>query len=206
MQKISHGPALSPSRAAWPAGANENDRRGVLIPQIEDMAEAIIMSAGLGRAELEIATSYTAPLYWVVRSRTGKIEARNGSAFFLDAGEGVFGVTARHVIEGWRLAVAAGGVEALQLGRDLPLDFRGKNAILSEDRDIDIATFRITEAEVRSINKVVVRGHQKTWPPAPPMEGKGVTFSGFPGVATEWRSPSEISFGCCPRRRHRDER
>jgi len=170
-----------------------------LIPEIKDMAEAIrIMSAGLGKAELEIATSFTAPLYWVVKSRTGNIEARNGSAFFLDAGQGVFGVTAQHVIEGWRLAVAGGGVEALQLGRDLPLDFSGKNAILAEDRDIDIATFRITEAEVRSINKVVLTGHQTKWPPAPPLEGRGITFSGFPGISKEWLSAREICFGASP--------
>ena len=55
-----------------------------------------IMAAGLGRAELEFVTSVTAPLYWVIPAADGggRLQARNGSAFFLDAGAGVFGLTA----------------------------------------------------------------------------------------------------------------
>ena len=54
-----------------------------------------IMKAGLGRAELEFVTSVTAPLYWVTPAPTGGLRARNGSAFFLDAGEGCFGLRQR---------------------------------------------------------------------------------------------------------------
>ena len=53
-----------------------------------------IMAAGLGKAELEFATSLTAPLYWVIRDDK-KYRARNGSAFFLDTGQGLFAVTAK---------------------------------------------------------------------------------------------------------------
>jgi hypothetical protein len=170
-----------------------------MIPPIKDMAEAVrMMSSGLGRAELEFVTSITAPLYWVVRAGAGAVEARNGSAFFLDAGQGVFGVTACHVIQGWRHDRDAGNVLALQLGLNLPLDLEGKNAIIAEDPDLDIATFRIAEAEVRSIGKTVLRGFQKSWPPGPPELGRGITHCGFPGVVRQWLSPSEISFGAAP--------
>src|SRR5437763_10921043 len=43
---------------------------------------------GLGKAELEFATSITAPLYWVIRDGDEQYPFRNGSAFFLDGGKG----------------------------------------------------------------------------------------------------------------------
>jgi len=55
-----------------------------------------------GEAELELAGSFCAPLYWVVgRLPDGSPIARNGTAFFLNAGQGVFGVTACHVEPIW---------------------------------------------------------------------------------------------------------
>ena len=63
-------------------------------------AKALI-KAGLGKAELGFVVSIAAPLYWVMR-QDGKLKARNGSAFFLDAGDGPFGVTAAHVVAEWR--------------------------------------------------------------------------------------------------------
>lgn len=56
------------------------------------------MRGGLGEAELELVGSFCAPLYWVTgRMPDGSPIARNGTAFFLNAGQGVFGVTACHV-------------------------------------------------------------------------------------------------------------
>jgi hypothetical protein len=49
----------------------------------------------LGEAELALAASFCAPLYWVNRIDARQIEVKNGGAFFLDAGDGPFGVTAR---------------------------------------------------------------------------------------------------------------
>jgi hypothetical protein len=65
--------------------------------------EAIaIMRNGLGEYELKLVTSFCAPIYWVTRRRADRSPiARNGTAFFLDPGPGVFGVTACHVINGW---------------------------------------------------------------------------------------------------------
>ena len=50
--------------------------------------EAIaIMKGGLGKAELALAASFCVPLYWVNRIDVRQIEVKNGSAFFLNAGE-----------------------------------------------------------------------------------------------------------------------
>ena len=63
----------------------------------EEQARALM--AVLGKAEGEFVASLTAPLWWIIQETDGKVRARNGSAFFLDAGAGVFGVTANHVLE-----------------------------------------------------------------------------------------------------------
>jgi hypothetical protein len=154
-----------------------------------------IMKAGLGEAELRFVTSLTAPLYWINRTADGKYKARNGSAFFLNAGEGAFGVTAAHVITDFRKDCATGQMVACQLGHDLTIDFKGKNRLIDEHSDIDIATFCITEHEVRLIGKTVLTGHQKIWPPVPPQCDRGIYFAGFPGIERIWLSPTAISFG-----------
>jgi len=63
------------------------------LPPVTSEKEArAIMGSGLARAELEFVTSVTAPLFWITRERDGRLRVRNGSAFFLYAGGGVFGV------------------------------------------------------------------------------------------------------------------
>jgi hypothetical protein len=156
------------------------------------------MAAGLGRAELEFVASITAPLYWIIREDEKQYRVRNGSVFFLDAGTGPFAVTANHVIDGWQRDCAVGNVVALQLGLDLRIDLGGKNAIIASHTDLDIATFRITAAEIQSIGKTTLTGYQRAWPPGPPQQDRGIYYAGFPGKETIWLSPTEISFGVVP--------
>jgi hypothetical protein len=170
-----------------------------VLPAVKSEKEArAVISAGLGRAELELATSFTAPLYWIIREADGKYRVRNGSAFFLDAGAGPFGVTANHVIDGWRQDRAHGNVVALQLGLDLQLDLEGEHAIIAAHQGLDVATFRITANEIKRIGKQILTGYQKSWPPSPPEQGRGIYYSGFPATETIWLSPRAISFGAAP--------
>jgi hypothetical protein len=166
--------------------------------EIDEAEARRIVGDGLGRAELEIATSFCAPLYWIIRQPDGQRRARNGTAFFLDAGKGVFAVTADHVLAGLEQDRASHQVEAVQLGSDLKLDLSGKHAVIDRDAELDIATFRITPQEVAALGKTILTGSQSAWPPKPPLEGRGIYFSGFAGEATTWLSPSEISFGAAP--------
>jgi len=170
-----------------------------MLPAIKSEKEArALISVGLGRAELELATSFTAPLYWIIREADGEYRVRNGSAFFLDAGAGPFGVTANHVIDGWRQDCVHGNVVALQLGLDLQLDVEGEHAIIAAHQGLDVATFRITANEIKRIGKQILTGYQKSWPPSPPEQGRGIYYSGFPAVETIWLSPRAISFGAAP--------
>jgi len=166
-----------------------------LPPALTEAEAKAIMAAGLGEAELKFVISVTAPLYWIIRETGGTSRVRNGSAFFLDAGEGPFAVTANHVIAGWKEDRTAREVVALQLGEDLAIDFEGRHAIIAAHEGIDIATFRISRREIASIGKAILTGYQKKWPPGRPQEDKGIYYGGFPGLETLWLSPDEISFG-----------
>ena len=154
-----------------------------------------VMAGGLGRAELEFVTSVCAPLYWIIREADGAQRVRNGTAFFLDAGAGVFAVTAAHVMTGLDQDRSEHKIEAVQLGVDLPLDFTGSHAVIDRDADIDIATFKIAMSEITAIGKTVLTGYQSCWPPKPPQQDRGIYLSGFAATNTSWLSPCEISFG-----------
>jgi hypothetical protein len=88
-----------PLRFNMPAGPDETDDVALQLSREEAIA---IMRSGLGEYELRLVTSFCAPIYWVVGRKPDRSPiARNGTAFFLDPGPGVFGVTASHVIRGW---------------------------------------------------------------------------------------------------------
>ena len=150
------------------------------------------MAAELGKAELEFVTLITAPIFWVICDASGP--PRSGSAFFLDAGKGPFGVTAQHVIAGWRTDHCSSNIEALQIS-DLSIDFTGQNQIIDEHEELDIATFRIGAEEISKIGKAVLTGNQSEWPPPPPQKNKDVYFSGFPSTETCLIPPNEFLFG-----------
>jgi hypothetical protein len=168
-----------------------------LDPSLIKEAKAIILG-GLGKEELKFAASVTAPLFWMLRRANGSVMVKNGSVFFLDAGQGVFAVTAAHVVlecledsksPDFLKCMIGGNGKSVPMGR---LDDR----IIDAHPGIDIATFRVSPEEVRLTNHFALTGCQTTWPPPLP-EGidRGLIFCGFPGHGRHWPSPYEISFG-----------
>ena len=111
-----------------------------------------IMAGGLGEYELRLVTSFCVPLAWREYDHHGAIAPRNGSAFFLNTGARVIGVTAQHVIAGIGSQALAkdhsmptiNGV-GIQLDLDAP--------IIDVHSGIDIATFSVTEDEVNKARK-----------------------------------------------------
>ena len=157
-----------------------------------DRAEATkLMKGGLGRAELQFAASIVAPLGWVWR-QDGKKCIRNGSTYFLDCGSGPFAVTAAHVLAGYREAKRAHGKVSCQVG-DLVIDPEAR--LIDFDASLDLATLKISAKEIAAIGKTVLTGHQRSWPPAPPKEDRGIYFAGFPGHERLWISEGEVSWG-----------
>jgi hypothetical protein len=154
-----------------------------------------VMSTGLGEVELKLVISFSAPIFWAaVKDR--QVRSRNGTAFFLNTGDHLFGVTACHVIDGWKQCPAEERPGPLRLGgmgTSVQLDWDQR--VIDMDTAIDIATFRVTESEVKTIGKTVLTGVQKNWPPGKPPVNCGVYYAGFPGVGTIEMSHDKVSFG-----------
>jgi hypothetical protein len=158
--------------------------------------EAIaIMKGGLGEAELALAASFCAPLYWINRIDFRLIEVRNGSAFFLDAGKGPFGVTAYHVVKKWQQH-REGGSGLLRLGGEgNSVEFDYEDRKIAFHPGLDIATFRIGPEEIRRIGKTIITGTQSSWPPKPPAVKRGIYYCGFPQNQTRQLSVQKVEFG-----------
>jgi hypothetical protein len=165
----------------------------------EEKAEAIRLTlAGLGKAELEIAGSYTSPLMWTVDGGNRLKRMKGGSVFFLDTGQAVFAVTAAHVvleffadskIPNVHAAIAAHGKSPMRI----PLGDR----IIDMCAEIDIATFRVLPNELQYFNKNPLRGHVQEWPPKLAAVNGPATYSGFPAVGRRLVAGG-VSFGIVP--------
>src|SRR5262249_39148518 len=144
------------------------------------MAEALaIIKGGLGKAEIEIPASFTAPFFWVLRGENDE-KLKNGSVFFLNAGQGVFAVTASHVVEQCLADSALPTFVQSMIGgqgRTIPLHLGDR--LIDAHHDLDIATFRVTESEVEQSGHIVLTGYQKSWPPPLAQVERGVTYCGY---------------------------
>jgi len=165
-----------------------------------DEAIAVIKN-GLGKAELEFVGSLVTPIFWILRnSRTGQELVKNGSLFLVDAGEGAFAVTAAHVVSECLNDTKSPMFVQCMIGRQDQVAFpiHIGDRIIDAHVDIDIATLRLSAAEVKHIGRTVLTGYQKSWPPRLAQSDCGVTYAGFPGKGRRWLAPRHISFGCVP--------
>ncbi len=129
------------------------------------------------RAEMEFARARVFPIIWG-RLRLPEPQIfHNGSGFFLDCGEGPFGVTAAHVIAQLRDDLAAVPAVGAQL-LSLPFDLASRVRALSLDSDL--ATFGITADEVQMLGVTPCTSPPSGWPPAPPVVGTQVFLAGSP--------------------------
>jgi hypothetical protein len=167
-----------------------------------DRAKATaLFKAGLGKAEGEFIASMVTPIYWYHQTDRG-IAVRNGSIFFIDCGEGCIGVTAAHVVEGYRQDVAEHPAIICQIGHDLIVNLDER--LIDVDHRIDIATLRISADEVARLGKIVYKGVGTVWPPNPPAKDRGIIFAGWertPFPHAQRNRLRVVQFG-----RRRDER
>jgi hypothetical protein len=158
-----------------------------------DRAKATaLFKSGLGKAEGEFIASIVTPIYWYHQAGGG-LAVRNGSIFFLDCGQGCFGITAAHVMEGYRQDAVAHPELICQIGHDLIVNLEER--LIDLDSEIDIATIRISADEVARLGKTIYTGAGKTWPPKPPAKDRGIIFAGFPGRERLFPTRKAIIFG-----------
>lgn len=167
-----------------------------------DEEEAIDLCKGdYGKETLRQIASYAAPFFWEYRDAGGELRQRNGSMFFVDAGKGIFAVTAKHVFDGYLECLKASNITDFGIvpdvfgrpGREIiPIPLQER--LIDEDKETDVATFSITENERVDIGSHVIT----TWPPATPQLNFGIGLTGYPGHERIKQGPKEISFAPYP--------
>lgn len=125
----------------------------------------------------------TSVLSW---GNSGRV-SNNGSVFFIDTGKVLMAVTARHVYH----AYVEAALKAPHLCYIDNLPFDPIRTFLSEGKDVDIATFRITPAELKTLGELTM-----PWPPIIPEPGKSVILAGWPGVGRSSPAPAKVHFRC----------
>lgn len=139
---------------------------------------------------LKIAARYALPIFW----GSGGDVAHNGTAFVLNTGEKVFGVTAAHVYHEYVKDFEAGNTAICQFG-ELEIPLQQRLISIGKRDSIDIATIELTASEVRRLSDRVLTGDHSTWPPGAPAIGQAAVVAGYPGVERIRRDRFDYSFG-----------
>jgi hypothetical protein len=154
----------------------------------EEASRAI--RAGFAKVLRELAFACSAPIYWYSDMGPSRSAVMNsGTIFFVDAGHGPIGVTARHVIQAYREATLAHPHIICQIA-SVPID--PLKALIAEDSRRDIATLRVDSGQLQQIDKIA-HENPRQWPPKPPEVGKGVFFGGYLGKERR-ESPGAITW------------
>jgi hypothetical protein len=159
--------------------------------------EAWALAAGsFGRELAKALMAYATPILWSAGETSGRLddEVRSGTTFFLDCGQGPFGVTAGHVFEAHKARADVAGVPCNiglgQPGSGRLFDLRER--VIACSHSPDIATYRISPEEIARTGARVVTATK--WPSQPPRVGDVVAFVGFPGSSRRIKAPRQISF------------
>ena len=152
-----------------------------------------IVKRDFGDEVLRTAASLVAPIYFGPGDGAGNDAINNGTIFFLDCGEGPFGVTADHVL---RRFLERKRTEPELLCRIADLPFAPADRLIDRDAYRDIATFRIEPWELTRLGTAVHRPRYR-WPPERPECGQGVLFAGYPGCERRVVGPRTVEFGLC---------
>jgi hypothetical protein len=145
--------------------------------------------AGLDKGMQAAAANYAIPLCWIRAENRKPLIVGSGTAFVLDCGAGPYLVTAAHVYQGFVDAQSA-HADCVCFAGDIKFDLADRNRLIASDPAHDVATIRLDADEVEALQrygKYVLTGSQTQWPPAPPKEGRGVFFVGFPGDGRSMR-------------------
>ena len=100
-----------------------------------------VRCGGFGLDLLHSGLAFAVPLWWLSKDKRHNLGLRNGSAFLVDHGHGIFVVTAAHVFAEYQRAKKASLEIACQLGHAL---FDPEARLISCRDDLDIATFRVS--------------------------------------------------------------
>lgn len=122
------------------------------------------------------------PLIWHDASLPWPKRLSGGTCFILRFDNGLIGVTAEHVVQAFEDSKMLHPSNICLL-RTVPLDL--VSAIVDRDAELDIATFRITEDQLRMSEAMVIDCRSPGWPPPTPDRGRELSLAGFPEALKE---------------------
>jgi hypothetical protein len=123
---------------------------------------------------------YVAPIWWCGDPYDAGTVLHNGSCFFVTVGGNRFGVTAFHVIAAFLNDLQKFPATCLMI-RNTELT-NWEDRFIDGDSSLDVATFRVSDQEFQAIGAKALDSPLDKWPPAPPAVGRGLIFTGYPGV------------------------
>jgi hypothetical protein len=148
-----------------------------------------------GKELINLVEPCVAPLHW---QKAGSSEWGSGSAFFVNTGTALFGITAKHVYDEIAKQVELDRAIVCLLYNFPLTDVRSR--LISRGRDCDVATFEILRSEISRLDRRSV-----PWPPSIPPKGKAVVFGGFPSLGRRLSaSGSVVTFGILKASTHVD--
>jgi hypothetical protein len=136
-----------------------------------------VHSSGFGMDLLRSGLEFAIPLWWVFQDQRNGLTLRNGSAFLVNRSNGIFAVTASHVLAEYISAKANADRMVCQLGN---VEFDPQARLIRRDDTLDIATFRLTEPEAMQIGKAIVISEPSIWELLALAAGDFAFFAGFP--------------------------
>lgn len=138
---------------------------------------------------LRNVASYVAPFFFGDPKLNS---AWQGSIFFISIEEGIIGITADHVYQGYLDEKDKNQSIKCYIMQEV---FDIENKLIDRNSKLDVATFTFTEIEIEKIARAVYRIEPKYWPVDPPIEGQEVIFAGYPGVDRHIRG-QVVDIGC----------
>jgi hypothetical protein len=120
---------------------------------------------------------YSAPFWWSRDPFNASSVCACASCFFVEIGDTRFGITANHVVSQF-LACRAEFSSTRLVVRNLDISDWDLRFIDGSD-EYDVATFRVSAAELEAIGARMFRVEPDKWPPPPPDVGRGVFITGY---------------------------
>jgi hypothetical protein len=140
--------------------------------------------------------NYAAPIYWGVNQYDANSTLNNGTCFAVKISGKIIGITADHVLYGNKESYFSQKDKNPEMKLSIcNLHIKDmESRIIDHDRGLDIATFNLTEDEVKQIGFRVYECAAEKWPPPPPQKGKGIVFMGFPSEKRRVHNKKVVEF------------
>jgi hypothetical protein len=154
--------------------------------ELSDTEEEALMRGPFGTELVNVIQPCVAPLYW---QKAGSSDAASsGSAFFVNTGKALFGITAGHVYDAFAEEASLDPGKVCWFYNFPIADLRSR--LISKGRECDVATFEILPSEISRLDR-----RAAPWPPSIPPKGKSVLLAGFPGIGKRMTASGALTFG-----------